>query len=81
MFPRAAVASVIGVAGTAGALGGFLFQRATGRVLQSTHDYRPIFVACGLAYVCAWAVVQLLAPRLEPVRLGAAHFDPPLRAG
>ena len=72
MFPRAAVASVIGIAGTAGALGGFLFQRATGRVLQSTHDYGPIFVVCGLAYVCAWAVIQLLAPRLEPVRLGIA---------
>ncbi|GJG89197.1 hexuronate transporter [Gemmatimonadetes bacterium T265] len=71
MFPRAAVASVIGIAGTAGALGGFLFQRATGHVLQNTHDYRPIFVVCGLAYVCAWAVVQLLAPRLEPVQLGA----------
>jgi ACS family hexuronate transporter-like MFS transporter len=69
MFPRAAVASVIGIAGAAGALGGFLAQRATGRVLERTHDYGPIFVVCGLAYVFAWAVVHLLAPRLEPVRL------------
>ncbi len=70
MFPREAVASVIGIAGAAGALGGFLFQRATGRVLERTGDYGPIFVVCGLAYVCAWAAVHLLAPRLEPVRLG-----------
>jgi ACS family hexuronate transporter-like MFS transporter len=72
MFPRRAVASVIGVAGAAGALGGFLFQRATGRVLQSTGDYRPIFVVCGLAYLCAWAAVHLLAPRLTPAALGPA---------
>ena len=69
MFPRAAVASVIGIGGAAGALGGFLAQRATGRLLERTHDYGPIFVACGLAYVFAWGVIQLLAPRLEPARL------------
>lgn len=80
MFPRQAVASVIGIGGAAGALGGFLFQRATGRVLQHTGDYRPIFVACGLAYVFAWAVVHLLAPRLEPARLGrVAGVGYPLR--
>jgi ACS family hexuronate transporter-like MFS transporter len=72
MFPREAVASVIGIGGAAGALGGFLFQRATGRILQETGDYGPIFVACGLAYLCAWGVVHLLAPRLEPARLGGA---------
>jgi ACS family hexuronate transporter-like MFS transporter len=70
MFPREAVASVIGIGGAAGALGGFLFQRATGRVLERTGDYGPIFVVCGLAYVCAWVAIHLLAPRLEPVRLG-----------
>lgn len=72
MFPRQAVASVIGIGGAAGALGGFLFQRATGRILQETGDYTSIFVVCGLAYVLAWVVIHLLAPRLEPVRLGAA---------
>lgn len=75
MFPRQAVASVIGIAGAAGALGGFLFQRATGHLLQRTGDYGPIFVVCGLAYLCAWGVVHLLAPRLAPAPLGA----PPAR--
>ena len=32
-------------------------------------DYAPIFVVCGLAYVTAWTIIQLLAPRLEPARL------------
>ena len=71
MFPRRAVASVVGLGGFAGAMGGVLFQRITGRVLEATgNNYTYIFVVCGLAYVTAWVVIHLLAPRLEPVRLG-----------
>jgi ACS family hexuronate transporter-like MFS transporter len=68
MFPRAAVGSIVGIGGFAGAAGGVLFQRATGWVLQHNgSNYTPIFAVCGLAYVTALAVVHLLAPRLEPV--------------
>ena len=73
MFPRSAVASVVGIGGFAGAMGGVLFQRATGRVLQATdNNYGLIFVVCGLAYVVAWTIVHLLVPRLEPARLSSA---------
>jgi ACS family hexuronate transporter-like MFS transporter len=71
MFPVSAVGSVVGIGAFAGAMGGVVFQRVTGRVLQSNgSDYAPIFVVCGLAYVTAWAIIQLLAPRLAPARLG-----------
>ena len=70
MFPRSAVASISGIGGFAGAMGGVLFQRVTGRILDANgNDYTPIFVVCGLAYVTAWGIIQLLAPRLEPARL------------
>jgi MFS transporter, ACS family, hexuronate transporter len=73
MFPRRAVASVVGLGGFAGAMGGVLFQRVTGRVLEATgNNYAVIFVVCGLAYVTAWVVLHLLAPRLEPVNLDEA---------
>lgn len=73
MFPRAAVASVVGLGGFAGAMGGVLFQRVTGRVLEATgNNYGMIFVVCGLAYVTAWVVIHLLAPRLEPARVEKA---------
>lgn len=66
MFPKAAVASVSGIGGFAGAMGGWLFQRVTGRVLDATGgDYAPIFLVCGFAYVTAWTIIHLLAPRLE----------------
>ena len=70
MFPTSAVGSVVGIGAFAGAMGGVLFQRVTGRVLQANgSDYTPIFVVCGLAYVTAWTIVHLLVPRLEPARL------------
>jgi len=70
MFPTSAVGSVVGIGAFAGAMGGVVFQRVTGRVLQANgSDYSPIFVVCGLAYVTAWAIIHLLAPRLEPARL------------
>jgi ACS family hexuronate transporter-like MFS transporter len=73
MFPRGAVASVVGFGGFAGAMGGVLFQRVTGRVLQATNNnYGVIFVVCGLAYVTAWVVIHLLAPRMEPARVESA---------
>ncbi len=68
MFPRRAVGSVTGIGGFAGAATGFMFQRLTGNVLQANgNNYIPIFVACGLAYVTAFAIIQLLVPRLEPI--------------
>jgi MFS transporter, ACS family, hexuronate transporter len=70
MFPRSAVASVIGIGGFAGALSGWLFQKATGRILDHNGgNYAPIFLVCGLAYVCAWTIIHLLAPDLQPARL------------
>ena len=54
MFPRRAVASVIGIGGFAGAMAAMLAQRATGRLLQaSKSDYTIIFVICGVTYVVA----------------------------
>jgi MFS transporter, ACS family, aldohexuronate transporter len=76
MFPKYAVGSVVGIGAFAGAMGGVLFQRITGRVLQANgSDYTPIFVVCGLAYVTAWTIIHLLAPRLEPARLSAVVHD------
>jgi ACS family hexuronate transporter-like MFS transporter len=64
---------VTGIGGFAGAASGFVFQRFTGQLLQANHnDYRPIFIFCGLAYVIAWVIIQLLVPRLQPIDDGAS---------
>jgi ACS family hexuronate transporter-like MFS transporter len=75
MFPRRAVASVIGIGGFGGAMTGMLFQRTTGVILEVTgSDYRPIFFILGGAYLAALGIIHLLVPRLEPatVRTGGA---------
>jgi ACS family hexuronate transporter-like MFS transporter len=77
MFPRSAVASVIGIAGFGGAMGGVVFQRATGRILDATgNNYAPIFMVCGLAYVSAWTIIHFLVPDLQPARLTAVPGSP-----
>ena len=68
MFPRSAVGSVVGIGAFAGAMGGVLFQRGVGRLLDANGgNYAPIFVVCGSAYLVAWMLIQLLSPKLEPV--------------
>ncbi len=67
MFPREAVASVVGIGGCAGLFSAFGFQRLTGAILQATGgNYAPIFAVLGLAYLGALALIHFLAPRLEP---------------
>jgi ACS family hexuronate transporter-like MFS transporter len=69
MFPPSAVASVSGIGGFAGAMGGVLFQWLTGRILDSTGgNYASIFAVCGFAYVTAWTIIHILSPRLEPLK-------------
>jgi len=69
MFPKRAVGSVVGFGGMAGSIGGMLIALIVGAVLQKTGSYQPIFIMAASAYLVAWVVVQLLAPRLAPVRL------------
>jgi ACS family hexuronate transporter-like MFS transporter len=67
MFPRHAVASVVGLGGFAGMASAFAFQRFTGALLEATGgSYAAVFAGLGLAYVVALALLHLLAPRLEP---------------
>ena len=72
MFPRHAVASVVGIGGLGGAVGGMLIATFTGFLLQTTGSYVPVFLMAGSAYLLALLVVHLLSPRLQP----AGFIDP-----
>jgi MFS transporter, ACS family, hexuronate transporter len=69
MFPRQAIGSVVGLGGFAGAVGGMMIAKLVGYVLQMTGSYTTVLMIAGAAYLTALAVVQILTPRLEPVRL------------
>jgi ACS family hexuronate transporter-like MFS transporter len=69
--PPAMVSSVVGIGGMAGAVGGMLVAQAVGLALTFTGSYALPFAWAGAAYLLALAVIQLLLPRLEPMRLGS----------
>lgn len=69
MFPSRAVASVVGMGGMAGAIGGMFNAKIIGYVLQTTGSYRIPFFMAGAAYLIALAVVHALSPRLDPAKL------------
>jgi len=69
MFPRQALGSVVGIGGFAGAVGGMMIAKITGYILETTGSYVPVFIMAAFAYLTALAVIHLLAPRLEPVKL------------
>jgi ACS family hexuronate transporter-like MFS transporter len=69
MFPRSAVASVVGFGTMAGAISGMFVAKAVGYILQHTGSYVPVFVIAGLAYLIAFVFVQALSPRLEPAKM------------
>ena len=69
MFPTRAVASVVGLGGFAGAVGGVCVSTVVGFLLQTTGSYIPVFILAGSAYLLALGIVQALAPRLEPAAL------------
>ncbi|MGA8870179.1 MAG: MFS transporter [Candidatus Acidiferrales bacterium] len=73
MFPRQAVASVVGIGGMAGAIGGLLIAKVVSYLLQWTGSYAVPFLMAGSAYLIAIAAIQLLAPRLEMAPIGASE--------
>lgn len=67
MFPAHRVATVVGIGGTAGAVGGVLLAWAAGQILQQTHDYKWLFAVCGFVYLFSLLCFHLMAPRLPNV--------------
>ena len=69
LFPSRAVASVVGVGGMAGAIGGMLIAEVVGHVLQWTGSYVIPFFIAGSAYLAALLVIHLLSPRLAAAQV------------
>jgi ACS family hexuronate transporter-like MFS transporter len=76
MFPKVTVASVTGIGGMAGALGGILIAFCAGKLFDHYKalgsietGYYIMFIICGLAYLLAWIIMHLLVPRLKKIEL------------
>jgi ACS family hexuronate transporter-like MFS transporter len=76
MFPKRAVASVVGLGGMAGAAGGFFFPIYCGDLLDrfkamgnEMGAYTQLLHILPFAYLLAFTLNHLCAPRFEPIQL------------
>ncbi|WP_454842263.1 MFS transporter [Pseudomonas hormoni] len=74
MFPQKSIASVVGIGGLAGGLGGVAMTKVGGWVFdyyKSINDihtgYMIMFAICAVAYLVAWSVMKLLVPRHKEI--------------
>ena len=85
MFPKTSVASVVGIGGMAGGLGGVLMSKTGGWVFdhygalgQIKTGYSIMFGVCAVAYLVAWSVMKTLVPvhaEIRPSGLVRRAFD------
>ncbi|WP_081604625.1 MFS transporter [Nafulsella turpanensis] len=68
MFPKQAVGSVVGIGGMAGAIGGMIVATAAGYLLSATGSYMLLFIIASVSYLLALLIIQLLAPKLAPLK-------------
>jgi ACS family hexuronate transporter-like MFS transporter len=76
MFPKTSVASVVGIGGMAGGLGGVLISKTGGWVFDHYSalgsiqtGYTIMFAGCAVAYLVAWCIMKALVPshrEIEP---------------
>ena len=76
VFPKRAVSSVIGIGGMAGALGGTMIAIFAGNILEfykkAGHvesGYSILFGIAGSAYLIAWTIMNIFAPKNKKVEL------------
>jgi len=74
MFPKKAIASVIGIGGMAGGLGGVLTSKSGGYLFDYYKSlghiqtgYTIMFSFCAVAYLIAWLVMKSLVPKYKSI--------------
>jgi ACS family hexuronate transporter-like MFS transporter len=67
MFPKNATASVTGIGGMFGALGGILISKSAGKLFEHYQNlgdkatgYLIMFLICGFVYLLAWTLMHFL---------------------
>jgi MFS transporter, ACS family, hexuronate transporter len=74
MFPKKAIASVVGIGGMAGGLGGVVTSKLGGALFDHYKalghietGYTIMFAICAVAYLVAWIVMKALVPKYKPI--------------
>ena len=74
MFPRKAVASIVGIGGMAGGIGGVIVTKVGGALFDHYKalghiktGYTIMFAFCAVAYLIAWIIMKALVPKYKPI--------------
>ncbi|RZJ08069.1 MAG: MFS transporter, partial [Rubrivivax sp.] len=74
MFPKRTVASVVGIGGMAGGMGGVAVSKLGGWIFDSygargdlSTGYMIMFSVCATAYLVAWVAMKVLVPRHKEI--------------
>jgi ACS family hexuronate transporter-like MFS transporter len=75
MFPRRVVASVAGLVGFGGAMGGIVSNLMAGRMLDLGMGYGMVFAIMGMCHVMAFVLILIAIPEISVVRLSGRPVD------
>jgi len=67
IFPKKAVASVTGLSGFTGAIGGALSATFVGWILDASGSYFLIFMIASIVYMLNWAIIKIFIPNIKPI--------------
>lgn len=75
MFPKSAVATIVGIGGMAGGIGSFFINKGSGMLFDyslqewgsKTPGYTIVFSFCAVAYLVGWIVMKTLVPKYKPI--------------
>ena len=76
MFPKTTVASVTGIGGMAGGIGGVVMSKLGGYLFDKYDSlgnietgYTIMFSICALSYIIAWSIMKSLVPKMKVVNI------------
>ena len=67
VYPKNAVASMVGLSGFLGAVGGALSASFVGLLLESTGSYFLIFVVASSVYMLNWIIIKVSIKKIKPI--------------
>lgn len=75
MFPKSAIATIVGIGGMAGGIGSFFINKGSGMLFDysliewgsKTPGYTIVFAFCAVAYLIGWIVMKTLVPTYKPI--------------
>ncbi|MFG6687746.1 MFS transporter [Mariniflexile sp. HNIBRBA6329] len=67
VYPKKAVATMVGLSGFSGAIGGALAASFVGLILNISGSYTLIFIIASTMYLLAWLILKLMIPQIKPI--------------